>query len=200
MAFTYFFRDTHSVEIAIEYLLKYTSGNSSIKIWDAGCASGQEPYSLAILLAEKMSTFMFRNVSIQATDIDTSDLFEKIIKNGVYPKDELQRIPSELFEKYFEESEYPNSYQINYRIRDKIKFSKHNLLSLKEVDNGFHLIVCKNVLLHFQPEERVEVFKMYHRALAENGLLVMEHTQDLSPEVSNLFERVIGNVQLYRKI
>lgn len=200
MAFTYFFRDTHSVEIAIEYLLKYTSGNSSIKIWDAGCASGQEPYSLAILLAEKMSTFMFRNISIQATDIDTSDLFEKIIKNGVYPKDELQRIPNELFEKYFEESEFSNSYQINYRIRDKIKFSKHNLLSLKEIDNGFHLVVCKNVLLHFQPEERIEVFKMYHRALAENGLLVMEHTQDLSSEVSNLFERVVGNVQLYRKI
>ncbi|HPB55993.1 MAG TPA: CheR family methyltransferase, partial [Candidatus Aminicenantes bacterium] len=68
MAFTFFFRDNHTLEQLVKHLLPTVQGRSNIKIWDAGCAMGPEPYTLAILFAEKMGKFAFKNVRIDASD------------------------------------------------------------------------------------------------------------------------------------
>jgi len=100
MAFTYFFRDVHTLEQVAKQLVLSTAGRSAIRIWDAGCASGQEPYTLTLILAEMMGRFSFRNLRIDATDIDGSNLFGDIIAKGIYPRTEVERIPTNILKKY----------------------------------------------------------------------------------------------------
>jgi chemotaxis protein methyltransferase CheR len=85
-------------------------------------------------------------------------------------------------------------------VRRRIAFQQHDLLSFREIGEGYSLVLCKNVLLHFQPPQRIEVLRMFHRALAPRGLLATEHTQEMPGELAPLFERVIPNVQLFRKL
>jgi len=200
MAFTYFFRDLQTIELAVKYLLPYTAGRSRNRIWDAGCAMGPEPYSLAIILAENMGHFAFKNVHIDATDIDGSNLFGPIISEGVFPKAEVKRVPKLIFEKYFHQFNGDDRFQIDYNLRNRITFQKHDLLSLKPIGDGFSLVMCKNVLLHFKYEQRVEVIKMFHKALAKGGLLAMEQTQKLPDELTPFFEQTAKEGQIYRKI
>jgi len=201
MAFTFFFRDINTLEDSITQLLPNVVGKSKIKIWDAGCAMGPEPYSLAIMLAERMGRFAFKNLSVTATDIDTSDRFEKIILDGIYSQEELGRIPAALMEKYFAALNSGSSnFVLDEKIRNRVNFYKHDLLTLKPIDRNFNMILCKNVLLHFSYEQRVEVIKMFHDSLDKNGLFVCEQTQKIPSEIENLFERVVSNAQVFRKV
>ncbi len=198
MAFTFFFRDAQTLELLAQHVLPTLKQNRYIRVWDAGCAMGPEPYSLAIIFRENMGHFLFRNVQIYATDIDESN-FESIIKRGVYSEQELGRIPREIFTKYFQPDGAPGYYQISAELRQAVRFQRHDLLSLQPVREDFGLVVCKNVLLHFTAEQRVQVIKMFHRALADGGYLVMEQTQKLPSEQSPLFRQVTEAAQLYQK-
>ncbi len=161
---------------------------------------GPEPYSLAIVLAESMGHFAFRNVHIEATDYEEQENFGKIIEMGVYPADQVQRIPPEIFSKYFVPAEQEGQFRIIDSIRQSIHFQKHDLLSLKPIGEGFHLIVCKNVLLHFQPAERTKVIRMFHSALAPGGYLATERTQEMPEELSGHFHQISPEGQLFEKM
>lgn len=200
MAFTYFFRDMQTLEMIRDYAIPTLRTKRHIKVWDAGCAMGPEPYSLAIILRENMGNMIFRNVKIFATDIDESNLFKKIIESGEYPRDQLDRIPKDIFYKYFSKLDGSENYKISDEMIRVVKFSKHNLLTLKPVDHDFGLIMCKNVLLHFSYEERVEVIKMFHDTLIEGGYFVSEQTQKMPAELEGYFEQVVPNAQIYRKL
>lgn len=199
MAFTYFFRDLQTLEFIAEHLVPFVSGRSRIRIWDAGCAMGQEAYTLAIILAERMGRFAFKNVQILASDIDGSNLFGEIISNGIYPEEEVKRIPADLLQKYFEPASKPGHFQIVEPIRSRVTFLRHDLLTLKPVGEDFCLVLCKNVLLHFQPHERVEVIRMYHGALTPGGYFATEQTQKMPDETARLFQQVVPNAQLFKK-
>ena len=148
MAFTFFFRDLDCLDLATNHLVAGCLGRSRIRIWDAGSAMGQEPYTLAILLAEKLGQFAFRNIEIYATDYD-SPLLE-ILKTGVYPYDELKRIPAHLFEKYFESVEGGDRHRVSDLIKNRIRAQHHDLLSYTPVFSGFSLVVCKKCPSAFQ--------------------------------------------------
>jgi chemotaxis protein methyltransferase CheR len=200
MAFTFFFRDSHVLDLVVKYLIPYVTGFSKIKVWDAGCAMGPEPYTLAIYLAENMGKFSFRNVRIDATDVDESSHFGEIINAGVYPEEELRRIPEEIFGKYFVKTEKEGYYKLIDDIMAGVKYQQHDLLSLKPVGAGYHLILCKNVLLHFQQSERIEVIRMFHKSLAPGGFFATEQTQKMPPELAHLFKQVVSDGQLFQKI
>jgi len=200
MAFTYFFRDLHTIKLIIKYLIPQIQGKREIKLWDAGCANGPEPFTLAIVLSENMGKFAFKNVKIDATDIDKSNLFGDIINNGVYPYDQLKRIPKDIFEKYFHKNSKPNSFEIDYNIKNRVKYTRHDLLTLKPVNTDYSLVMCKNVLLHLKPEERVKVIKMYHETLVPGGIFATEQTQILPKEVEHLFKRITEDGQLFQKV
>ncbi len=201
MAFTFFFRDLQTIDLAVKHLVESSRGRSSVRIWDAGCAMGQEPYTLAIVLAENMGYFAFKNVRIDATDYDGSNLFGEIIGNGVYPDEETQRIPRDLFAKYFAPCEdKPGHSRLIDLIRSRVVYQKHDLLSLEPPGNEYSLIICKNVLLHFQANERIEVMRMYNRVLVPGGLFATEQTQKLPDELLDIFEPVVPDAQLYRRI
>ena len=200
MAFTFFMRDQPTIEHAANHMIPYASGRSKIKIWDAGCALGQETYTIAMIFAEKMNSFGFKNLRIHATDHDSANHFGDVVTDAVYPYDQLQRTPAELFAKYFESAEKPGCHRVVDSLRSRVSFQYHDLLSLQPAGNDYCLVVCKNVMLHFQYEERVKVFKMFHQALAPGGYLATENTQKLPQEVTHLFEQVVPDAQLYKKI
>ena len=198
MAFTFFFRDKLVLDMIVEHALPLLKTRNYIRIWDAGCAMGPEPYSIAIMLRENMGKFLFRNVRIDATDIDECD-FGKIIREGVYPDEQIKRIPVEIRGKYFTPIGESGEFRLSEEIRQAVTFQRHDLLTLKPIRSSLGLIVCKNVLLHFKEEQRVEVLKMFYSVLDENGFLAMEQTQKMPPEVSGLFEPVVFNAQLFKK-
>ena len=199
MAFTFFFRDMQTLELLAEHAIPNLKQNQYIRIWDAGCAMGPEPYSVAIIFRENMGHFLFRNVKIYATDIDESD-FGTIIEQGIYPESDINRLPAEIINRYFQATNQPGQLQISDEIRHAVQFQRHNLLSLQPVGQDFGLIICKNVLLHFTQAERVKVIQMFHGALMDGGYFVTEHTQKLPPECELLFRQVTGAAQLFQKI
>ncbi|TGC11416.1 CheR family methyltransferase [Methanolobus halotolerans] len=198
MAFTYFFRDMQTLEMIRDHIIPELRTRRYIHIWDAGCAMGPEPYSLAIVLRENMG-MIFRNVKIHATDIDNSNLFGDIISKGIYPREQVQRIPKDIIDKYFSPAVEPGHFVISDEIRNSVSFTRHNLLDLQPIRKGLNLIMCKNVLLHFQEKERIDVIRMFHDAL-EGGYLAMEQTQKMPAELNDYFEPVVSNAQLYRKL
>ena len=200
MAFTFFFRDQQVLERVVEHSLPRLAGRSRPRIWDAGVAMGQEPYTLAILFAERMGHFAFDNLRIDATDVESTGQFARVIEAGLYPQEELTRLPEGILDKYFEPNGKPGYFRVVDKIRQRVAFQRHDLLSFEEIGQGYLLVVCKNVLLHFQPPERIEVLRMFHRALGPGGLFATEQTQEMPPQLASLFERVVPDVPLFRKV
>ena len=199
MTFTFSFRGNETLELLTQYALPDLKRHPFIRIWDAGCATGPEPYSIAMMLRENMGQSLFRNVLIYATDIEGGTL-SAYAPRGVYPEVELGRIPRDLFAKYFTPNGKPGYFQVNEELRRAVHFQKHDLLSLQPVREELGLIVCKNVLPQLVPAQRVQVIRMFHRALAKDGLLILEQTEKLPGEMQPLFRRLTNAAQLFRKI
>jgi len=199
MAFTYFFRDMHTLRLVERCVVPDLVGRGRIDVWDAGCAMGPEPYSLAIILRENMGSFLWRNVRIQATDLDGSDQFGEVIRRGVYPDEQVKRIPRPILDRYFAATAESGWWQVSEEIRARVHFRRHDLLTLEPVGGRFDLVVRKNVLLHFSEEQRTAVLRMFHSVLGDGGYLVMEQTQRLPDTLCGDFERVTGDGQVYRK-
>jgi chemotaxis protein methyltransferase CheR len=198
MAFTYFFRDAEPLELAIEQLLPAVETLSHIDIWDAGCAHGPEPYTLAILCREKMPDSLFRKVRIHATDVD--GCFASQVCQGVFPESELRRLPDGIRDKYFRPLDDSSRFEVVEEIRSKIDFSRHDLLSLKPFQSNLSLIVCKNVLLHFNEAQRCDVLRMFHSSLRTGGVLVTEHTQKMPALLSELYRLLVCHAQIHGKV
>ena len=196
MAFTFFFRDLDTLELAVDRVVQNVMGRSRVRVWDAGCATGQEPYTLAVLLAERMGQFAFRNLEIHASDYDAPLL--EVVRNATYAASDVQRVPVDLLARYWEQVN-AGEFRLNSTIRNALRVRQHDLLSYEPFRTDFSLVVCKNVMLHFQPEQRLEVIKMFHRALEPGGLLVTEHTQKMPNEAADLFEHVARVDQVFRK-
>ncbi len=200
MAFSFFFRDQQVLERVVDHILPAIAGRNRPRVWDAGAAMGQEPYTLAVLFAERMGHFAYDNLRIDATDVESTGSFARIAENGAYPREELARLPEGILEKYFESNGKPGYFRVIERIRRRVVFQRHDLLSFQEIGQGYALVVCKNVLLHFQPQERVQVLRMFHRALGRGGLLATEQTQEMPPELDPLFRRVARGGPLFEKV
>ncbi len=198
MAFTFFFRDRHTLEHFARLVTQDINNKSEVKIWDAGCAMGQEPYTLLIILAEMLSSNDYKKIKVIATDIDENSLFHSVINSGIYPYDQLSRLPEGILEKYFTKLG-EDEYKLSDKILNSLSFTKQDLLELVPIDNHFDGIICKNVLLHFTPQQQIDVLKMYNNSLNNIGYLVTEQTQALPSEVSHKFEKVLSDANIYLK-
>jgi len=105
------------LERVVEHLLPSLAGRSRPRTWNAGSVRGREPYTPAILLAERMGHSAYYNLRINAADVETTGQFPRIIEAGVYPREELERLPLGILEKYFE----PNDKPEHFRVIDKIR-------------------------------------------------------------------------------
>ena len=200
MAFTFFFRDQHVLDSIVQHVVPNVMGRSFIRIWDAGCASGEEAYSVAMLLFESLWPFASNNLRIDATDIEENSQFAEMITSGMYPSELLKGSSHQkLLAKYCRPAARPGYVEFDVTLRNCIFYQRHNLLSLQSIGDNFSLVVCKNVLLHFAHEQRVEVIKMFYEALLPGGYLALDELQKLPAEVAPLFVRVPADGNLHRK-
>ncbi len=154
----------------IPTLLKETP--NALKIWSAACSTGDEPYSLVMLLSKFMPLSKIR---ILATDID-KQVLEKA-RVGLYNAKSLDGLPKEFKDKYFTPIGNSN-YQINDEIKRCVEFKQHNLLK-DNYPTNLDLIVCRNVLIYFTEEAKIEIYKKFNNALRRDAFLFVGSTEQI---------------------
>ncbi len=143
----------------------------NLKIWSAACSTGDEPYSLVMALSRHLP---LANIRIFATDLD-NEILEKA-KIGLYNEKSLAGVPKDLKAKYF--TKIGPSYRISEDIKKCVTFKQHNLL--KDVySNGYHMIVCRNVLIYFTESAKEEVFKKFNNSLVKGGILFIGSSENI---------------------
>lgn len=155
-------------EIIPELISKF---GKNLKIWSAACSTGDEPYSLVMALSKHVP---LNQIKIYATDLDVQ-ILEKA-KLGLYNAKSIANVPAEFKKKYF--TEIGGSYKISDEIKSRVEFKKHNLLKDPYPIN-YNLIVCRNVLIYFTEEAKVEVFKKFYTSLANKGVLFIGSTEQI---------------------
>lgn len=192
---TEFFRDQSSFEKLEEFLRKLVDRKKpgdSIRIWSVGCASGEEPYSLAILMNEILDDDIGRyNVQIFATDIDSRAL--SAARKGLYKPEQLKNVPEELLEKYFIPSS--GTYELRKSIKQHVLFSKHDI-TLDPPFVRLDLVSCRNLLIYFNADLQKEVLPLFHYSLNTNGLLFLGKSENTSG-LTDLFEEVEKKAKLF---
>lgn len=193
---TSFFRDAQLFEklkySVIYKILEKTPENETIRVWCAGCSTGEEAYSTAILFAESMDELqMRRSIKIFATDVDARAI-EKAGK-GIFPESILEDVSVERLSRFFIRQK--DQYQITREIRSMIIFAPHNIVS----DPPFgrlDLIICRNVMIYFQPVLRRGLFAIFHTALKNGGYLFLGKSESAG-EYASLFKPVGGAERIY---
>jgi len=201
MAYTSFFRDPDALQAIITLALPELSHRKSVRVWDAGCATGEEPFTIAILFASHMGPFTFRNLDILATDHEESSFpqFEEHIKKALYSRKDIFWVPEQFRYTHFIPTDDPEVFCLTPDIRDKVRYLRHDLLSYRAPETGMSLIVCKNVLMHFNAGQQLKVLDMFYNALDAGGYLVMDGFQAMPEECAEQFIRVEQGLPLFRK-
>ncbi|MBI2336697.1 MAG: protein-glutamate O-methyltransferase CheR [Deltaproteobacteria bacterium] len=166
--------------------------HDTVKIWSAGCATGEEAYSLAILIEE--ARCQRSEVRILGTDLDESSLLSA--REGTYSEAKLKNLPIPLREKYLQRG--GKGYQIVPVIRRSVQFRRLDLVG-GECPGTFDLISCRNVLIYFSKELQETVLLKLHRALNPNGFLWLGKAESLWGRPRELFECVDKRAKIFRK-
>lgn len=173
-----------------EILPQILAKNKKPKIWSAACSTGDEPYSLVMLLAKYIP---MRDIHIIATDID-KQILEKA-KAGLYNIKSLKALPQEFIDKYFIKIN-ETSYQIKDEVKRCVEFRHHNLLK-DEYPGGCDMIVCRNVVIYFTEEAKDVIYKKFSDALTQEGILFVGSTEQIIQPASVGFESI--RAFFYRK-
>ena len=192
---TLWFRDSYPFQFIANKLIPALKNQATFRIWCAACSSGQEPYSLAMMLDEASK---LAQSELVATDL-SSRMLEKAT-SGIYQPIELQRgMPNEKLKRHFSKIN-GDGWRVNQRLRDKISFKTLNLLSVPYSNGKFDLIFCRNVLIYFSRENKTRVLNGLVESLKPGGYLFLGASESLTPEVASL-EMIQCNPGLaYRKI
>jgi len=179
---TEFFRERVHFDLLVKDVLPEIcarAGNREITIWSAGCSTGEEPYTLAIVLtvfAAQHSGFRFR---ILATDISTIVL-EKAMK-GVYTADTVEAVAPELRRRYFMRSRdrESNLVRVAPEIRRAVEFRQLNLMEEFGISESFDVIFCRNVVIYFDQPTQEQLFLRFSRQLTDPGYIFLGHSESL---------------------
>ncbi len=193
---TEFFRDGEVFEELkeqIRLIVDKKEQGEEIRFWSIGCSTGEEAYSLAILLSEVLQEKITKyKIKIFATDIDDESL--KIARVGIYAETSLVNLDKEIINKYF--SVHKNQFEIKKSIRELVVFSKHNVIS----DSPFlrvDLVCCRNMLIYFNNTLQDRFFPIVHYSLKDNGMLVLGKSESIS-EYHDLFLVVNKNLKIFK--
>ena len=171
---TFFFRDKvpfdHFRDTIMPEIIKARAGRRSVRIWCAAGSTGQEPYSLAMTLKEMGAALTGWRVEIIATDL-SQEVLEKA-KAGVYSQFEVQRgLPIQMLMKYFKQT--GETWQVNPELRAMIQHRQLNLLQDFSHLGTFDVIFCRNVLIYFDQETKINIFNRLARQIEPDGFLVL---------------------------
>ncbi|HOK06723.1 MAG TPA: protein-glutamate O-methyltransferase CheR [Syntrophales bacterium] len=181
---TYFFREDKHFQ-KLRYLVPpILNGGGrgrreTLRVWSAGCSTGEEPYSLAIALREtpELAGGDFR---ILATDISTRVL--KTAVAGIYPAEKVERIPRDILYRYFQygTGQSAGYYRVKKEVRDLVEFRRFNLMEEPPADFRFHVVFCRNVMIYFDKETQNAVVERFYRCLVKGGYLFVGHSESLT--------------------
>jgi len=193
-----FFRDTKPFEqfrkLVLPRLLETRTAKRSLRIWSAACSSGQEAYSLAMLLMEEGPKLAGWNIEIVGTDLSTQ-MVERA-RAGIYSQFEVQRgLPVQMLVKYFRQD--GDKWQIDQRLRAMVKYREFNLLGDLSPLGTFDVIFCRNVLIYFDQATKARVLEQTARRLPPDGVLFLGGAETVLG-VTDRFEPMPGERGIYR--
>ena len=172
------------------------AADTALRIWSVGCAAGEEPYSLAIMLREYFAEEMAEvPVSIVATDVDDDVLGRA--RDGVYGEDRLTGIEPSLRERYF--AERAGQFFLRDEIRRMVTFRKGDLFHVDEYP-PCDLILCRNVLIYFERSQQERIIRGFAQALPLGGILVLGKSETLVGETRRLFQTICPVERIYGRM
>ncbi|MBU3099302.1 MULTISPECIES: CheR family methyltransferase [Clostridium] len=198
---TYFFRDFPQLRNFAEDVLPIVTkdkGNSKkIKIWCAACATGEEPYTLFIILQEMLDKPEEWEIQIIASDINTEVL--QSAKRGIYESRAIKDVPPEYLEKYF--TKRKEKYLVNLNVRKSVTFKRINLMDEYEMNNidGCDFIFCRNCLIYFDDESRRNVLASFYESLNPGGFMFLGHSESVGRISSAYKVKRIGDTITYSR-
>jgi chemotaxis protein methyltransferase CheR len=170
-----------------------------LRVWSAGCSSGEEPYSLAILFhrhAARMGELsQLRGVDVLGTDIDRASL--DAAERGTFANADFADTPDEVRRRYFDEA---SPFAVISEVRQLVRFARHDLLREEPPMTGAHLVACRNVLIYFDRDTQERLFAMFHRALAPGGFLLLGKVETLLGPMRTRFAAVDTRERIFRKL
>lgn len=188
-----FYRDRDVFDIISSKISSYLkSKNSFIKGWSAGCAGGEETYTLAIV---------FFHSSIKDFRILGTDFDEEVIENareGIFEPESLLDIPQSIRLRYFRRLE-DNRFEVQSFIKEKVEFKLHDILS-EPPEKDFDIILCRNVLIYMKRDAQKKVFENLTSVLKRDGFLVIGKVEMLPPEFERLYEAIDLKAKIFKKI
>jgi len=202
---TYFFREPAAFRALEQHvlprLLRSRQAGRKLRIWSAGCCTGEEAYSIAILLDRLMPGQGGWDVTLLATDINPS--FLERAAEGVYGEWSFRGAPSWMKARYFTERE-EGQFQVVDRIRDRVAFSCLNLADdvyprLVGTTGAMDIIFCRNVLMYFTQQQIDRVIARLHRCLADGGWLLVSPAETAFRPFSGFVQEIVDDAILYRK-
>ncbi|MBF0224159.1 MAG: protein-glutamate O-methyltransferase CheR [Desulfobacterales bacterium] len=203
-----FFRNPIVFEIIGQNILpqiiesKINTGNHEIRVWSAGCASGEEPYSIAILINDLLENNINNFTPfIFATDI--SDEALKTAASGLFPKKSLMDTKLRIIERYFTKTS--TGFKIDPIIQNMVKFSNDDLTSVKRfapsesIFGTFDLILCRNVLIYFDDKLQDIVLEKLYRALNKGGFLILGDCEFITEKISQNLVKIDNRNRIFQK-
>jgi chemotaxis protein methyltransferase CheR len=197
---TAFFREPHHFEFlghtGIPELIKKRP-NRRLRVWSAGCSTGEEPYTIAITLHEALPSLRDWDVKILATDLDSNVVARA--KAGIYDQERVNGISKNRLNRWFRKGRGENSGKVRVasELQQLITFKQLNLMHQWPMKGPFDVIFCRNVVIYFNKETQRVLFDRYADMLAADGYLIVGHSESLH-KVTNRFE-LLGKT-IYRKV
>ena len=186
-----FYRNGKRWEVLENKILpKILEKNKRAKVWSAACSTGEEPYTLAMILAGHIP---LSDIHITATDIDENALAKA--KDGIYSERSLNEVPEEIKKRFFIRS--GNFFIVKDEIKKTVTFKKHNLLA-DSFYSPYDLIVCRNVLIYFTEEAKDQLYKKFSSALTKDGIFFVGSTEQIFNP--SLYQLEAADTFFYRKI
>ena len=194
---SFFFRDTKPFDqfkaLVLPALLKSRAASRTIRIWSAACSSGQEPYSLAMILSESAAQLNGWKIEIVGTDLSTEILNRA--KEGMYSQFEVQRgLPITMLVKYF--AQIGDRWQINAKIRGMVQYKEFNLLQDPMPLGRFDVVFCRNVLIYFDQPTKTRVLNSVSKLMPEDGFLFLGGAETVLG-ITDKFQMVPGQRGVY---
>jgi len=198
---TYFFRDfpqlRNFAEDVLPAVTKTKENRKKIKIWCAACSTGEEPYTLSIILQEMLDKPERWDIQILASDINTEVL--KSAEIGLYESRAVKDVPPEYLEKYF--TRRKDKYLVNLNARKYVTFKRINLMDEGEMNNmnGFDFIFCRNCLIYFDDVSRKNVLSSFYEALNPGGYVFLGHSESVG-RISTVYKvQRLGDTIVYSR-
>ncbi len=181
--YTYFLREeahfTYFRDTVLPWLEQLHSRDHSLSIWSAGCSSGQEPYTISMILKEYFASRPGHwDTRILATDISQKVL--GIAQEGIYDEDSLQKIPASWKTKYFRKASQPGMYEVSQDLRSNVIFRTFNLMEPISFRRKFDVIFCRNVMIYFDQATKDALVRRFYDYTTPGGYLFIGHSESLN--------------------